>query len=177
MNQTQIIENVNKIFYYYHKYGASDYIGEPVTQIEHMTQGAMFAEQDGKRPEIVILEGWCVGARAEKSVFLKKPINILEKYEDKDLIWRKFVNEKLKKEYKKVFSMIDHHIFMKAPNFKMVFKWRLLQEKKLRRKLKMRLRNMSMKHMNCCIKPMKVLCNLNTELQLLMILKSELPKF
>lgn len=54
MNQTQIIENVNKIFYYYQKYGASDYIGEPVTQIEHMTQGAMFAEQDGKRPEIVI---------------------------------------------------------------------------------------------------------------------------
>jgi D-glycerate 3-kinase len=98
-----------------------------------------------KRPEIVILEGWCVGARAEKSVLLKKPINILEKYEDKDLIWRKFVNEKLKKEYKKVFSMIDHHIFMKAPNFKMVFKWRLLQEKKLRRKLNDKLKIMSYK--------------------------------
>lgn len=54
MNHSQIIDNVNKIFYYYHKYGASDYIGEPVTQIEHMTQGAMFAEQDGKKPEIVI---------------------------------------------------------------------------------------------------------------------------
>ena len=30
--------------------------------------------------------------------------------------------------------MIDHFIFMKIPNFKMVFKWRLLQEKKLRKK-------------------------------------------
>ena len=31
--------------------------------------------------------------------------------------------------------MIDHFIFMKIPNFKIVFKWRFLQENKLRRKL------------------------------------------
>ena len=30
--------------------------------------------------------------------------------------------------------MIDHFIFMKIPNFKMVFKWRLLQENKLRKR-------------------------------------------
>ena len=42
--------------------------------------------------------------------------------------------EKIKKEYKKLFVMIDHLIFMKIPNFKMVFKWRLLQENKLRKK-------------------------------------------
>tara|TARA_B100000959_G_C14870825_1_gene578269 strand:+ start:27 stop:950 length:924 start_codon:yes stop_codon:yes gene_type:complete len=87
-----------------------------------------------KRPDIVILEGWCVGAKAEASSSLKKPINILEEKEDQNLIWRKFVNEKLKKEYKKVFKMIDHLIFMKVPNFKMVFKWRLLQEEKLKKK-------------------------------------------
>ena len=88
------------------------------------------------KPEIVILEGWCVGAKAELSSTLKKPINFLEKNEDKDLIWRKLVNEKLKKDYKKVFSMIDHYIFMKAPDFKVVFKWRLLQEAKLKKKSK-----------------------------------------
>ena len=33
-----------------------------------------------------------------------------------------------------LFNIIDHFIFMKIPNFKMVFKWRLLQEKKLRKK-------------------------------------------
>ena len=87
-----------------------------------------------KRPEIVILEGWCVGAKPQSNPLISKPINILEKYEDRDLIWRKHVNEKLKKEYKKLFSMIDHFIFMKIPNFKMVFKWRLLQESKLRKK-------------------------------------------
>jgi len=86
-----------------------------------------------ERPEIIILEGWCVGAKPQSNSSIKKPINILEKYEDQDLIWRKYVNEKLKKEYKKLFAMIDYFIFMKIPNFNMVFKWRLLQEKKLRK--------------------------------------------
>jgi len=87
-----------------------------------------------KKPEIVILEGWCIGARPQSNVLIKKPINLLEKKEDKNFIWRKYVNEKLKKEYKSLFAKIDYFIFIKIPNFKMVFKWRLLQEKKLRKK-------------------------------------------
>ena len=87
-----------------------------------------------KKPEIVILEGWCVGAKPQSNSLIRKPINLLEKNEDKNLIWRKHVNEKLKKEYKKIFAIIDHLIFMKIPNFNMVFKWRLLQEKKLEKK-------------------------------------------
>ena len=87
-----------------------------------------------KKPEIIILEGWCVGAKPQLNLSIKKPKNNLEKYEDKELIWRKHVNQKLKKEYKKLFKMIDYFIFMKIPNFKMVFKWRLLQEKKLKKK-------------------------------------------
>ena len=87
-----------------------------------------------RKPEIVILEGWCIGAKPQSNTLIKKPINILEKQEDKNLIWRKYVNEKLKREYKNLFAKIDHFIFIKIPNFKMVFKWRLLQEKKLRKK-------------------------------------------
>ena len=34
--------------------------------------------------------------------------------------------------YQKIFSLIDKLIFLKVPSFKYVFKWRLLQEKKLR---------------------------------------------
>ena len=87
-----------------------------------------------KKPEIVILEGWCVGAKPQSNALIKKPINILEKDEDKNSTWRKYVNERLKKEYKSLFAKIDHFIFIKVPNFKMVFKWRLLQEKKLSKK-------------------------------------------
>ena len=32
-----------------------------------------------KRPDVIIFEGWCVGAKAEKNSTLKKSINSLEK--------------------------------------------------------------------------------------------------
>ena len=89
-----------------------------------------------KKPEIIILEGWCVGAKPQSNLLIKKPVNILEKNEDKDFIWRKYVNEKLKNEYKKLFSSIDHFIFMKIPNYNVVLKWRFLQENKLRKKFR-----------------------------------------
>ena len=87
-----------------------------------------------KKPEIVILEGWCVGAKPQSNSLIRKPINALEKNEDRNLTWRKYVNKKLKKEYKQLFSMIDYFIFIKIPNFRMVLKWRLLQENKLKKK-------------------------------------------
>ena len=87
-----------------------------------------------QKPEIVIFEGWCVGASYQSNYLIKKPVNVLEKNEDKKFVWRKYVNKKLKKEYKKIFSMIDDFIFIKIPSFKMVFKWRLLQENKLKEK-------------------------------------------
>ena len=96
-----------------------------------------------ERPEIVILEGWCVGAQPQSNSLIKKPINILEKYDDQNLIWRKHVNEKLKREYKDLFAMIDYYIFIKIPNFNMVFEWRLLQENKLRKKSRFRKKIMS----------------------------------
>lgn len=45
---------INYIFYYYEKYGNYDYIGENVSQIEHMIQGAMLAEEEQQPPEIVV---------------------------------------------------------------------------------------------------------------------------
>ena len=59
------------------------------------------------------------------------------------MIWRKHVNEKLKREYKKLFAMIDYLIFMRIPNFNMVFKWRLLQEYKLKKKSQLKKKIMS----------------------------------
>ena len=96
-----------------------------------------------EKPQIVILEGWCVGAKPQTNSLIKKTTNILEKQEDKNLIWRKHVNKKLKKEYKNFFAMIDHFIFIKIPDFNMVFKWRLLQEKKLKNKLNFKKKIMS----------------------------------
>jgi len=84
-----------------------------------------------KQPQIIIFEGWCVGAMPQKNKNLIKSINTLEKNEDAKLLWRNKVNKELKHEYKKIFNKIDRLIFLKVPNFECVYKWRLLQEKKL----------------------------------------------
>ncbi len=84
------------------------------------------------KPDIVIFEGWCVGASPQKNKDLIAPINVLEKENDKKRTWRNFVNEELKTRYKKIFKLIDLTIFLKIPSFEYVYKWRLLQEKKLR---------------------------------------------
>ena len=84
-----------------------------------------------KKPDVIILEGWCVGARAQKNLDLKKPINSLESSKDYHLKWRKFVNVKLQREYKIIFSQINSLIYLKAKNFKILQQWRLKQEKKL----------------------------------------------
>ena len=81
---------------------------------------------------MIIFEGWCVGAAPQRNKDLIKPINLLEKEEDKKKIWRNKVNNELKTKYKKIFNLIELIIFLKVPSFKHVFKWRLLQEKKLK---------------------------------------------
>ena len=85
-----------------------------------------------KRPDIIIFEGWCVGARNQKNIDLKKSLNYIEKEYDKDLIWRKTTNNYLKHQYKKIFKKIDKIVYLKAPNFNDIFKWRLLQEQKMK---------------------------------------------
>ena len=90
-----------------------------------------FWQKITKKPDIVIFEGWCVGAKPQSKKDLMKPINLLEIKEDKKLTWRKKVNNELKINYKKIFKLIDYKIYIKVPSFKRVFKWRLLQEKKL----------------------------------------------
>jgi D-glycerate 3-kinase len=83
-------------------------------------------------PDVIIFEGWCVGARAEKKNTLKKSINPLEKKEDKNLKWRKFVNSQLENKYQKLFSKLDCMLFLKAGSFKLLQSWRLKQESLLK---------------------------------------------
>ena len=84
-----------------------------------------------KRPDVIIFEGWCVGARAEANKTLKKSINSMEKANDHKLIWRKYVNQQLKTKYKKLYSQLNCMIYLKAKNFSLLQKWRLKQEHKL----------------------------------------------
>jgi D-glycerate 3-kinase len=82
---------------------------------------------------VVILEGWCVGARPIPDEDLLQPINALERDEDADGTWRRHVNAALEGEYHALFESLDLRILLRAPDFACVHGWRLEQEKGLAR--------------------------------------------
>lgn len=48
-------KTVEAIFDLYQRFGANDYIGEPVSQTEHMVQCAMLAEREGEPTEVSLV--------------------------------------------------------------------------------------------------------------------------
>ena len=97
------------------------------------------------KPDVIIFEGWCVGAKPEKNITLKKTINSIEKAKDQKQIWRKYVNQQLKSKYKNLYSQLNCLIYLKAKNFSLLQKWRLKQERKLWLKSK---KNLNLKIMS-----------------------------
>lgn len=87
------------------------------------------------KPDIIILEGWCIGACAQHEQQLLKPVNTLEEHEDETGTWRQYVNQQLATQYQALFNRLDCTIMLKAPSFQCVYDWRLEQEKKLIEKL------------------------------------------
>jgi len=85
--------------------------------------------------DIIVLEGWCLGAEAQAESDLLVAVNDLEVNEDAQGVWRNYVNQQLLNEYPPLFKRIDSWIMLQAPSFACVFKWRLEQEHKLRDKL------------------------------------------
>ena len=79
----------------------------------------------------MILEGWCVGTVAQSDAELSAPVNELERDEDVDGRWRSYVNTVLAEDYEPVFRKLDALIFLRAPSFEAVYRWRLEQEQKL----------------------------------------------
>ncbi len=82
---------------------------------------------------VVILEGWCVGARPLGEDALVRPINALERDEDKDGRWRRHVDGVLGGDYADLFGRLDFRVLLRAPDFAHVQAWRLEQEENLAR--------------------------------------------
>ncbi len=81
--------------------------------------------------DIVIFEGWCVGAKPQAEAELSEPVNPLERDEDSDGIWRSYVNRQLQGPYADLSGQIDRLIMLKVPDMECVYEWRSLQEQKL----------------------------------------------
>ncbi|MBU6319836.1 MAG: kinase [Alphaproteobacteria bacterium] len=80
------------------------------------------------QPEIILLEGWCLGALPQSPSDLSEPVNDLEAREDRDGVWRGYVNAQLGADYLRVFSGFDAILHLRAPDFSVTPLWRRQQE-------------------------------------------------
>jgi D-glycerate 3-kinase len=78
--------------------------------------------------DLILFEGWCVGATPQPPQALAQPLNALEREKDADGAWRAYVNAALAGSYRQLFDQIDTLIMLKAPSFEIVLRWRLEQE-------------------------------------------------
>jgi D-glycerate 3-kinase len=78
--------------------------------------------------DLLLFEGWCVGALPVPGSQLKEPVNILERDEDADGIWRRTWNAHLADQTAQLFVRIDRLVYLRPPSFETVFGWRCEQE-------------------------------------------------
>jgi D-glycerate 3-kinase len=79
---------------------------------------------------VLVLEGWCLGARPQPREALAVPVNQLEREADPDGRWRRFVNDQLAGAYRELFARIDFSVLLAAPCFDVVADWRIEQERR-----------------------------------------------
>ncbi len=81
-------------------------------------------------PKLVILEGWALGIRPQTAAALDVPVNELERKEDPDGAWRRWVNKQLRG-YQPLWRKLDALIVLQAPSWDVVRRWRSEQEQVL----------------------------------------------
>jgi D-glycerate 3-kinase len=85
-----------------------------------------------RAPHLIILEGWCVGVPAQSATALRRPLNRLEREEDRDARWRGWVNMQLARHYAPLWQRLDRLLMLQAPDYAIVTRWRDEQERVLR---------------------------------------------
>lgn len=79
--------------------------------------------------DLLLFEGWCVGARPQEASELGHPVNALEAVGDPDLVWRRAVNAQLAGPTGDLFARLDRLIYLRPPSFEIVHNWRCQQER------------------------------------------------
>ena len=78
---------------------------------------------------LLIVEGWCFGAKPVSAAALEPALNALEAEGDSHAKWRKLVNENLRL-YQNLFN-VDAKVFLRVPDFASVQRWRWQQEQRI----------------------------------------------
>jgi D-glycerate 3-kinase len=80
---------------------------------------------------LLIFEGWCVGLAAQADAALVPSINALEHQQDPDVLWRRKVNEQLAGDYQQIWQASDSLVWLNAPDWQAICRWREWQEQAL----------------------------------------------
>ena len=79
------------------------------------------------RPDVILVEGWLVGAIAPPDFVSGSPMNDVERSPGGDA-WRAFQQDQLEGPYFELFKMIDGFVHLTTRSFEHVYQWRLEQE-------------------------------------------------
>jgi D-glycerate 3-kinase len=88
--------------------------------------------------DLILFEGWCVGAFAQDPGDLDPPVNRLEREQDANGRWRRYVNDRLARDYPPLFAEIDLLIFLQVPDLECSLAWRIQQERELHQRAERR---------------------------------------
>ncbi|MEN9718488.1 MAG: hypothetical protein RIQ99_1366 [Pseudomonadota bacterium] len=82
--------------------------------------------------QVLLVEGWCLGARPQPAAALVEPVNALERDHDPAASWRTYANAALGTAYQQLFARLDRLVLLAAPDWAVVAQWREQQEAELR---------------------------------------------
>lgn len=89
-------------------------------------------------PRVIIIEGWCIGARPPKNADVQEPVNDLERLEDAGCTWRNHVQHQWQLMHQALDKRLDQVWYIRVPGWDSVIDWRWQQEQELTQR---RLRN------------------------------------
>ncbi|MCT6699753.1 kinase [Rheinheimera sp. 4Y26] len=81
--------------------------------------------------DVLVVEGWCVGLQPQNSQELATAISVFESQFDADGRWRNFVNQQLGGQYQQYWQLLKPLIWLQAPGWAQVCRWRAQQEQEL----------------------------------------------
>jgi D-glycerate 3-kinase len=81
--------------------------------------------------DLVLFEGWCLKVPPEPPARLARPLNRLERDEDRHGIWRGWANQALARDYPALWARLPRLLLLQAPGFAVVPGWRWQQERTL----------------------------------------------
>jgi len=96
--------------------------------------------QDGRSripetaPQVILVEGWCVGAMPQALSDLTAPVNDVERRQDPGSHWRNHVQQAWQRMYDALGERLEQVWYIRVPDWDCVIDWRWQQEQELAQK-------------------------------------------